>query len=62
MKQCPKFQSCFGDEGLNFCRFDGVQLVGELAGCDEAPTLMFLKTPNETDTRETRITGPLIRS
>lgn len=41
MKQCCICRQLFADENLKFCRFDGSALVNEVAGPDEAATILF---------------------
>ena len=41
MKQCEKCRTIYGDENLNFCRFDGSSLENAAALPEEAATILF---------------------
>ena len=64
MKQCVKCRQLFADENLKFCRFDGSQLVNEVAP-DEAATILFTSGqlsnlfPAGEDLRRTNGSGKL---
>ena len=52
MKICPKCNTKYTDETLNFCLQDGTNLIGESSGSGSHQTVSFEETPTVISSRK----------